>query len=318
MEGIPLERRVLITGATGSLGSALIKAFTQDEGYYRVSALSRDPHKQGLMRLVYPQVNYILGDVRNRDLMLDLCGQNDIVIHAAAMKVVSDADKNVKEAMSINTLGTLNIAEACRLNSVEKALFISSDKASNGGSTTYGQTKSLAERLWLAENSQYHSTKLSVLRYGNVISSNGSVIHVWKQRLEQGLPIIVKYPEPTRFVLHMDQAVMMVLKSLEIIRGNEIFIPGKVPTFSVWDLAREFAPESEWIKEPLLPTERQHEYMIGPTEYAEPITNDFLGINLWRIDNNKTPYVYEIPPLFSSQEARRISGKEVIELINKQ
>lgn len=309
-------RNVLISGGTGSLGQELTKAFTSSEGY-SVSILSRDPHKQAAMRLIYPQVNYILGDIRNRDLMIDLCGQNDIVIHTAALKIVSDADKNAKEYYSVNVQGSLTLAEACRLTNVEKALLISSDKASNGGSTTYGQTKSLAERLWLAENSQYHNTKLSVLRYGNVISSNGSLINVWKDRLAMGLPIVVKEPEPTRFVLHMQQAVMMVLKSLEIITGGEIFVPGKVPSFSVWELAREFAPENEWIMERLLPTERQHEYMIAPTECIVPATSDFMGINLWRVIREVAPQVQEVPPMFSSAEANRLTGKEVIELLSK-
>jgi len=183
--------------------------------------------------------------------------------------------------------------------------------------TTYGHTKALAERLVLAQNTPYRHTKFSVLRYGNVVSSNGSVYNIWKQNIAQGLPIIVKRPEPTRFILTMDQAVAMVMKSLEIMNGGEVFVPGKVPAFSVWDLANEMQPDTaKWIMEDLLPSEKIHEYMLASTEHIEPVTEDFTGINLWKIDNSKVPTSYEIPPMFYSAEAKRISGKDVIKLLN--
>lgn len=309
-------QNVLITGGTGSLGTALTKAFFETKEGISLTILSRDPHKQALAKTRWPRLNCVLGDIRNKQLLEDLCLEHDTVIHAAALKIVGDADRNAKEYYSINVQGALNVAESARLTGVDNFLFISSDKACMPV-TTYGHTKALAERLVLAQNTPYRHTKFSVLRYGNVVSSNGSVYNIWKSNIEQGLPITVKRPEPTRFILTMPQAVAMVMKSLEIMNGGEVFIPGKVPAFSVWDLANEIQPnKAKWIMEDLLPSEKIHEYMLASTEYIELATNDFLGINLWKIDNTKVPTSYEIPPMFYSAEAKRISGKDVINLLN--
>lgn len=312
------NKNILITGATGSLGTNLIPVFLNANN--KIIGLSRDFHKQRELKdkINNNNLSFVIGDIRNKDLLLDICQEVDIVIHTAALKSVEVCENNKKEAMSINVIGSLNVAEACRITGVKKALFISSDKEAMPV-IFYGFCKALASKLWLAQNTPYRETKFSALRYGNVLSSNSSVWNIWKQNIEKGLPIIVKRPEPTRFILHMQQAIAMIMKSLEIMNGNEIFVPGKVPAFSIWDLALEMQPDkSKWIMEDLIPSEKVHEYMVASTEYIEPATEDFMGINLWKIDNKKVPISYEVPPMFYSQEARRITGKQVLELLEKQ
>lgn len=303
---------VLITGGTGSLGRALTRHFYAD---HNITILSRDPHKQTAMKQDFPNAKYVLGDICDRELMLDLCGEVDTVIHAAALKIVGDAQTNKKEYMRVNVLGALNVAEASRLNGVEKAILISSDKACMPVNF-YGKTKALAEDLWLAQNSVYRDSMFTCLRYGNVVSSNGSVWHVWNNAIKNGQNIIVKKPEPTRFMLTMNQAVGLVDGTLKIMRGGEIIVPGKVPSFSLFDLANEMQPDSsKWTFEELLPSEKQHEIMVAETEYYEPTGYSANGLDFWRVLPNKTQVYQEVSPLFNSAEARKINGKQVVELL---
>lgn len=314
MEILFYMNNILLTGVTGSLCSALAPKLLA-EGY-NIVGLSRDLHKQSEMKRKYPEIQFVLGDICNRDLMIDLCQEADIVVHAAALKIVGDAEKNVTEYNRVNVLGALCVGEACRLTGVERALLISSDKACQPAQQTYGKTKALAESLWLSQNTNHRHSKFSVLRYGNVVSSRASVWHIWNQAIAEGEDIIVKYPEPTRFILTMDQAIWMVEKSIELMNGGEIFVPGNVPSFSLWDLAHELVPDAiNWVNIPLLPGEKQHEIMVAPQESVEPLDVSDGKITLWKINPKKTSLVQETPPMFSSLEANRITGKQVIEML---
>lgn len=297
---------VLITGGTGSLGSRLIPTFLA-EGYF-VTIVSRDPHKQAIQQAKHPEVKYILADVRDRETMLRACENQDIVVHAAALKRLERGDTDTREYHSVNVGGTLNVAEACRITGVEKAIFISSDKSVESVNL-YGMTKAIAERIWLAENTTYRATKFSALRYGNVVESNGSVWHIWQRRIEQDLPLIVRKPEPTRFFLSLADAVNYVQFTIAHMLGGEIFVPARVKAFSLWELAREMQNQDQWEYAPLLPTEKQHEILVAHTEYVEPVEDNDL---MWRIWPSKTPTIYETAPMFNSLEARRMTGKEVI------
>ena len=297
---------VLITGGTGSLGSQLIPAFLA-EGYF-VSIVSRDPHKQAIQQAKYPDVRYILADIRDRETMLRACEIQDIVVHAAALKRIERGDTDTREYHSVNVGGTLNVAEACRITGVEKAVFIGSDKLVESVNL-YGMTKAIGEKIWLAENTPYRATQFSALRYGNVVESNGSVYHIWQRRIEQGLPIVVRTPEPTRFFLSLDNAVSYVLFTIKHMQGGEIFVPASVKAFSLWELARAMQPQAEWQYAPLLPTEKQHEILVAHTEYVEPVENEEL---MWRIWPQRTPTIYETAPMFNSLEAQRLTSQEII------
>ena len=297
---------VLITGGTGSLGTELTKTFLRKG--HSVTILSRDPHKQAIMLAHNVGLRAILGDVRERALMLRACEDQDIVIHAAALKRIERGDTDTREYHGVNVLGTLNVAEACRITGVEKAVFISSDKCA-APINTYGFTKALGERLWLAENTSYRTTKFSCLRYGNVVESNGSVWHVWQRELARGAKLDVRYPEPTRFFLSLNDAVNYVLFTLANMKGGEIFVPSYVRAFSLWDLARVLQPEELWQQSHLLATEKQHEILAAPTEYVEPAGDGKL---MWRIWPQKVPVIYETPLMFNSAEAVKLTGPEVV------
>ncbi len=307
MERDPHMIRTLLTGGTGSLGTALIPAFLKQD--YDVTILSRDPHKQEKLLALYPNVHAILADVRDRDAILRACQGQDIVVHAAALKIVSRGETDPREYMQVNVLGSLNVAEACRKQGISKAILISTDKSPNA-STSYGISKYAAERIWIAEQTPYNITKFSCVRYGNVVSSNGSVWHVWQERVKQGLPLQVREPEPTRFFLTMADAVKIVMDALHLMNGGEIFVPSAIPAFSLWDLAQELQAPEQWQYEPLGATEKQHEILVAPTEFVEPIFG--YDTNLWRVLPRVAPSVQRTPKQFCSQTARRLTGKEVI------
>lgn len=304
---------ILITGGTGSLGTKLVDILSTRSDV-NITILSRDAHKQAIMLARYPQIRAVLGDIRDRESIMQACEDQDIVVHAAAIKRVERGATDAREFYSVNIQGTLNVAEACRANNVTKALFISSDKACQP-TNYYGATKMVGEHLWLVQNNATRHTEFSALRYGNVVESNGSVWHVWQRRLEQNLPLIVRAPEPTRFFLSLDQAAAMVINSLLHMRGGEIFVPGKVRSFSLWDLARIMQAEELWIKEPLGSSEKQHEILVAETEYVEPADDieEFCGLQLWRIWPKSTPVIYETPPMFHSLEAVQMTGNEVMQ-----
>ena len=303
--------RILITGGTGSLGTQLCKAF-HAEGHF-VTVVSRNPHTQALLLAQpYAPQKVILADVCNPEAMLDACAEQDVVIHAAALKRVERGDSDAREYYRVNVNGTLNVAMACRKQGVISALFISSDKACEP-CTTYGITKAIAERLWLAEQNQpvaTNPTHFACLRYGNVVESNGSVWHLWRNEKMYKRHLVVREPEPTRFFLSLADAVTLVKLSLLYMRGGEIFVPAQVPGFNLWDLAKEIeADTTKWQTLPLLPTEKQHEVLVAPTEYAEPVEQTDA---MWRILLNRTKDLQVTPSNFSSATAKRLSGAEVI------
>jgi UDP-N-acetylglucosamine 4,6-dehydratase len=300
--------KALISGGTGSLGTALVPVFLQQG--YEVTILSRDFHKQEKLLAQHPSVRAILADICDRDAMLRACEGQDIVVHAAALKAVNRGETDTRMYHRVNVLGTLNVAEACRINGIDKALFISSDKAC-ASATRYGTTKKIGEDLWLAEQTTHNITKFSCVRYGNVVASNGSVWHVWQDRIAKGLPLIVREPEPTRFFLSLADAVKIVTDALRVMNGSEVFVPSYVPSFSLWDLARKLQPESQWQKEPLGATEKQHEILVAPTEFVEPIFGQ--NTDLWRVLPRVSPKVQQTMDMFcSATPSLRLSADEVI------
>lgn len=293
---------ILITGGTGSLGSELVKVFTTQG--HAVTVLSRDPHKQAKLLAEYPQVNAILGDVRDYTRVLFAMQGQQKVVHAAANKRVDLGETNPEEYFSVNVEGTQNVARAAIACGVRQALLIATDKACCA-TTLYGVTKHLATGVWLSKLNS--GVEFCALRYGNVVNSNGSVWQVWQERVAGGLPLVVREPEPTRFFMCKTEAVALVLNVLLHIRNGGIFVPGNTPAFSLWDLARELQPESRWCRELLGPGEKQHEVLVAPTEYIEQITED-----LWCIDPKRAKAVHSIPAQFYSETAPRLDAKEVI------
>lgn len=223
----------LITGGTGTLGKALAKELVQD---HVVRILSRDEFKQSEMRkeLNHPNMRYFIGDVRDKDRLVEAMRGVDVVVHAAAMKQVPACEYDPYEAVKTNIVGTHNVIEACEINGVKKALFISTDKAVDP-INLYGATKLVAEKLWL--NSNRGKTKFSLTRWGNVLGSRGSVIDLWKNQN----PLEITHPDMTRFWIRVQDVVQFVLDKLNEMQGGEVFIPD-IKSSRIEDLADLVAP----------------------------------------------------------------------------
>jgi UDP-N-acetylglucosamine 4,6-dehydratase len=211
---------IFITGGAGFLGRALIEHFHKKA---RLTVYSRDEAKQSIIRRLYPQVRFVLGDIRDYDrLDLAMCG-HDIVIHAAAMKYVPQAETNVAEAQAINVEGSRNVALCAMRNNVERVIGISTDKACNP-INVYGLTKLMMERLF-QEYAQQSGTYFNLVRYGNVIGSTGSVIPLFQRQAREDRVITLTDPHMTRFWLSEKQAVNLILRSLEETESGTILIP---------------------------------------------------------------------------------------------
>ena len=237
--------RIAITGGTGSLGGALIKRLANN-GADRIVTCSRDEQKRLALAAQYawhPGVKVYAGDIRDTGRLVDVFSGCDVVIHAAARKVVSGQHDEPREMLQTNVVGTQNVMAAAREAGVRKLLFISSDKAVHP-QNVYGVSKALAEYLVISENARSWSRGLrcSVIRYGNVLASNGSVVRIWRQRMAEGKPLGLTDERMTRFWLTLDMAAGFVLSAVDNLRGGEIFVPNLTAAPLV-DLAKAIAPD---------------------------------------------------------------------------
>ena len=267
------SKSILITGGTGSLGRALIKRLLdQDHRPRKLIVLSRDELKQWeLIRNYppdkYPELRCFLGDVRDRTRLIRAFEDVDYVIHAAALKQVPAAEYNPFEFVLTNVIGAQNIVEACLDSHVQKVIALSTDKAC-APINLYGATKLCSDKLFIAANniSGQRNVSFSVVRYGNVMGSRGSVIPLFLDLVRSGcskLPIT--HPDMTRFNITLGQAVDMVLWSLNNAIGSEIFVP-KIPSYNIIDLAEAIAPGLPIELVGLRPGEKIHEEMISKSD----------------------------------------------------
>lgn len=263
--------RILVTGCTGTFGRAFIQhAIGRGD---TIIGLSRGEHKQAELRAEMRADKSILelwiGDVRDRDRMRwAMRAKPDVVIHAAALKRVEVCDEHPSEAIKTNVDGTRNVVEEAMLADVPKVLVISSDKATSP-ETVYGTTKSAAEAAAIAQNGWRGKgrTAISVVRYGNVLGSQGSFLNtLWKAR-RTGEPISITHPDCTRYWWAIEDAVQFVASVLEQMQGAEIWVP-KLASSRVVDLAKAVAPESELQITGMRGPEKLHEAMISATESA--------------------------------------------------
>jgi len=272
------DRNLLVTGGTGSFGHAFIRR-ALDDGAKRVVCFSRDELKQATMRAVFgddPRLRFFIGDVRDRiRLRIAMQGVQD-VIHAAAMKRIEVCEAEPYETVATNILGTQNVAQVAIDSGVERAVFLSTDKAP-AAHTLYGMSKAVAERVWVQSNvyAAGSPTKLSCTRYGNVLGSRGSVLDLWRKQFAAGVPLTITDVRATRFWMSIGQAVDLVCRALADMQGGEIFVP-KVPSAPILDLARAvvegpgtYAPGH--IETGLRPGERLHETLISEDEAAQTI-----------------------------------------------
>jgi FlaA1/EpsC-like NDP-sugar epimerase len=233
-------RRILVTGGTGSIGSAIVKELLKYRPY-QVRIYSRDETKQfELMHEIgsLAPVNFLIGDVRDKERLSMAMENIDIVFHAAALKHVVACEKNPFEAVKTNVQGTQNVINCAYANQVDKVIMISTDKATDP-TNVMGCTKLLAEKLILASflYKGKKKTKFCCVRFGNVLGSRGSVVPLFINQIKRGQPITVTDPKMTRFIMSIPQAVHLVFKSIELMKNNEIFVL-KMPAVTLKDLAR--------------------------------------------------------------------------------
>jgi UDP-N-acetylglucosamine 4,6-dehydratase len=257
---------VLITGGTGSFGKQFLSTVVEKHEPRKLIVFSRDELKQFDMRQrfgeeQYPYLRYFIGDVRDRDRLYRAMDGVDVVIHAAALKQVPTAEYNPLEVIRTNVFGAANIIDAAIDRNVKKVIALSTDKAA-APINLYGATKLCSDKLFVAANrySGHHGTKFSVVRYGNVMGSRGSVIPLFLQMRDSGI-LPITHPKMTRFWITLDQAVHFVLKCLSRMQGGEIFIP-KIPSMKIMDLARAIAPECRLEIIGIRPGEKLHETMV--------------------------------------------------------
>ena len=270
---------ILITGGTGSFGKAFIREIlSADYSVKRLVIYSRDELKQWELKQQfperdYPQLRFFLGDVRDRGRLKRALEGIDTVVHAAALKQVPAAEYNPIEFINTNVLGAENVVQACLDTEVKRVVALSTDKAA-APINLYGATKLCSDKLFIAANNIKGSRELrfSVVRYGNVMGSRGSVIPFFLESAKSGaLPITD--PEMTRFNISLREGVRMVLWALETAQGGEIFVP-KIPSYRITDLAEAIGPTCNKPIIGIRPGEKVHEEMITS---SDSFTTNDLG-----------------------------------------
>ncbi len=272
-------KTILVTGGTGSFGKKFTELALKEHDPKAIRIFSRDELKQYEMDQCFddPRLRFFIGNVRDKQ-RLDRAMQGvDIVLHAAALKQVPSCEYNPFEAVKTNILGTQNVIESAIDNDIERLMLISTDKAVNPVNL-YGATKLCAEKLFIQSNAYTgdRPIKISVARYGNVMSSRGSVIPIFKEQKKQGV-LTLTDERMTRFWITQWQAVNFIINCIEKMQGGEIFIP-KIPSMRILDLAKAIAPDATIKKTGIRPGEKINEVLLAENEtsYAREFENCFV------------------------------------------
>ncbi|ESP90435.1 MULTISPECIES: UDP-N-acetylglucosamine 4,6-dehydratase (inverting) [Pseudoalteromonas] len=258
------NKTILITGGTGSFGKKYVKTLLERYRPKKIIVFSRDELKQFEMQQTYNAscMRYFIGDVRDRERLRRAMQGVDYVIHAAALKQVPAAEYNPMECIKTNINGAENVIEAALDCNVDKVIALSTDKAANP-INLYGATKLASDKLFVAANNIAggHKTMFSVVRYGNVVCSRGSVVPVFQNFIDENRDHIpITHPDMTRFWISLQQGVDFVLKNFERMLGGEIFVP-KIPSIKITDLATAMAPNLKQKIVGIRPGEKLHEVM---------------------------------------------------------
>jgi len=256
-------KSVLVTGGTGSFGKLFVRTALERLDVKRLVVFSRDELKQYEMqqKLSSPKLRYFIGDVRDRDRLHRALDGIDVAVHAAALKQVPTAEYNPFEAIKTNVMGAENIINECIDQGVERVIALSTDKAANP-INLYGATKLCSDKLFIAGNVYVgrKKTRFSVVRYGNVVGSRGSVIPFFLSKRKTGV-LPITDPRMTRFWITLQQGVDFVIDCLTRMRGGELFVP-KIPSMNIMDLAQAIAPDCKTEVVGIRPGEKLHEVMV--------------------------------------------------------
>ena len=259
------NKSILITGGTGSFGNAFVPMTLAKYTKVQITVYSRDEMKQWDMAQRFAEderVKFIIGDVRDSDRIARALDGIDYVVHAAATKIVPIAEYNPSECVKTNIIGAMNLIDRCIDHKIDRVVALSTDKASNP-INLYGATKLAADKLFVASNAggSMEATKFSVVRYGNVMGSRGSVIPFFRSRASTGvLPITDR--RMTRFMISLEQAVELVWHALQDMHGGEIYVK-KIPSMAITDIAKAIAPDAQQHVIGVRPGEKLHEQLIG-------------------------------------------------------
>lgn len=322
-------KKVLITGGTGSLGTALTKRLL-DTNVEIIRIFSRDEWKQTQMQAAFnnKRLRFFIGDVRDEDRLSRALDDVDIVIHAAALKQVPVAEYNPFEAVKTNVYGAANLIEACLDENVETVVAVGTDKAVSPFNT-YGATKFLMERLFISANfyKGNRDIRFTCVRYGNVLGSRGSIVPLFIDQITSGKKITITDPTMTRFNITMDQALDLILRALKYKMGGTVFIP-KLKAYRVGDMKNAIMEllhgKNEVKRIPVRPGEKYHESLISSDEirntyetkedyviFEEQIqTQDHRKIPGIRKSSLKDRYSSDTVELFTKDELKTLLIKE--------
>jgi UDP-N-acetylglucosamine 4,6-dehydratase (inverting) len=260
---------ILVTGGTGSFGKTFIRYALDNLDPKRLVVFSRDELKQYEVRQLFnhdPRLRFFIGDIRDERRLLRAMHNVDYVVHAAALKQVDTAEYNPFEFVKTNVMGSQNVIEAAIDTGVKRVVALSTDKASSP-INLYGATKLTADKLFISGNhyAAAYETRFSVVRYGNVMGSRGSVIPFFRRLAEAGESLPITDLRCSRFFITLPEAVQFVVDSFDYMHGGELFVP-KIPSMKITDLAQAIAPGAAMHDVGLRPGEKLHEEMVSPEE----------------------------------------------------
>lgn len=325
------NKKILVTGGTGSFGQMFISEILKLDPS-EVIIFSRDEDKQGEMRLEYQEnkrLRFVLGDIRDFQSVRNVVRGVDVIIHAAALKWITEVEYNVWEGVKTNIVGAQNIIEAAKDENIEKVVALSTDKAVEPVNA-YGMAKALQERLITTANLYSDGTRTSFVstRYGNVLGSRGSVVPLFSNLIKSGRPLTITDPNMTRFLMTLSESVDLVLKALEEGVGGEVFVK-KASGHTVSDLAEvmldKYGKDKRNIKNiGIRPGEKIDETLVGPYESGRTVDLGDYFVILPQINIEKITKKYKngkfLKPetRYSSETTNRLSKKELSKILNKE
>ena len=317
------NKNILITGGTGTFGTAMINYLLKISNPKSITIFSRDEMKQWYLQeslSKYQNVKFVLGDVRDKERLNNvLNNKTDYVFHAAATKIVPTSEFNPEECIKTNIMGAMNVIDCCKANKVKRVIALSTDKASSP-INLYGATKLCSDKLFAAQNINDTLTKFGVVRYGNVIASRGSIIPFFRTLAnKEYFPIT--HPEMTRFFISIDDAVKFSCLGMTKMQGGEIFVK-KIKSINIIDLAKSIKQNAKFKITGIRPGEKIHEQMIGSdealntaefTDHYEILTN--IKEKTKRIKKGSKSVSENF--IFSSKTAKKFSIDEFRKIIKK-
>lgn len=305
------DQSILITGGTGSFGQALAKHILQEDSCKKVIIFSRDEWKQWEMRnseaiFDHPKIRYFLGDVRDESRLKRAFQDVNLIVHAAALKQVPAAEYNPSEFINTNINGAMNVINAAIDCGVKKVIALSTDKAVNPVNL-YGATKLCSDKLFVASNAYVGARgfpKFSVVRYGNVAGSRGSIIPLWQKLIEQNIKALpITDERMTRFWITLQQAVQFVRFCFTQLKGGEIFIP-KIPSIKITDLAEAMAPHLPKEYCGIRPGEKLNELMISADDNRHTVEFDKYYVILPEVPSERP--IQKAHPMHSIAEKKKV------------